>query len=144
MTHPTPSEEGYNGIQCSISFNLRGLSTVEKSIKVKCFIQDLHSPLDIFSWQEHKIRKGNIGRLNGIWPQAVFVSSPALDGRLANRNRYVPAGKGGVFFAIGPRLSPSITARGTTPSERAAWVHLDHPTLGKLGVLVAYTPNGRH
>lgn len=126
-----------------MSFNLRGLTTTIKRIQTKCFIQDLHKPLDILSGQEYKIRRENLGWLNGIWPQAEIIANPAVDGRPARRNNCVPMGKGGIFLAIGPRLKASIIDKGFVPSGSTIWVHLDHPTLGKLGVLVVYAPNHR-
>lgn len=58
------------------------------------------------------------------------------------RNPSVPAGCGGVFLAIGPQLNFFVYASGITTSERVAWVHLDHPLLGKIGILATYAPNG--
>lgn len=66
-----------------------------------------------------------------------------MDGRNAQRNCHLPAGCGGVFLAIGPRLRASITKKGIIPPERAVWVHIDHPTLGQLGILAVYAPNGK-
>lgn len=46
-------------------------------------------------------------------------------------------------MAIGPRLKASIVEKGLVPSDRALWIHLDHPTLGKTRILAIYAPNGR-
>lgn len=40
-------------------------------------------------------------------------------------------------------MKASIIAKGCLPSGRVVWVHLDHPTLGKLGVLALYALNGQ-
>lgn len=94
--------------------------------------------------QEHKLRIVEVHNLQALWPSALFVIAPAKDDVHARRNQRVPAGRGGVFLAMGPHLSPFVTRTGILPSGRAVWALLDHPLLGRIGFLALYTPNGRH
>lgn len=97
--------------------------------------------MHILCGQEHKLRSQNTSWLHGIWPGAEFLTAPALDGVHARRNQRVPAGKGGVFIAVGPKHKGYITNKGIAASGRAVWVHLDLPNCGQVGVLALYAPN---
>lgn len=125
-----------------LSYNLRGITTLEKRMKIKAFLTDLKSPIDVFSGQEHKLRRANIEWLKAIWPKADFTVAPALDGVRAARNDRVPVGCGGVFLALIPRLSKMVTAKGVVLFQHAVWAHLEHPKMGKIGILAIYAPNG--
>lgn len=48
------------------------------------------------------------------------------------------ASHGGVFLAIGTRMRGFVIAKGILPSGKACWAHLDHPKLGRIGVLAVY------
>lgn len=37
-----------------------------------------------------------------------------------------------------------VTDKGIVPSGRAAWAHLEHPALDKMGILAVYAPNKPH
>lgn len=126
-----------------MSFNMRGLTKVEKRIKVQHLLKTLAHPIDFLCGQEHKIRKAHIGWLESIWPVASFIVAPAIDSVNAKRNNKVPAGCGGIFLAIGPKIKDFVTTNGITPSTRVFWAHVDHPALGNIGILSLYAPNAR-
>lgn len=126
------------------TYNCRGLTNLVERIKAKCFVHDLLDPLDVLSGQEYKARRQNLGWLDSIWPLAEFISAAAIDGKNAYRNPHVPAGHGGVFLATSPRLKASIPDMGFVPSQCVVWVHIDHPTLGNIGILAIYVPNGKN
>lgn len=90
------------------------------------------------------MRRENIDWLKAIWPKADFTIAPALDGAHAARNDRVPAGCGGVFLALSPCLNKLVMAKGVVPSQHAAWAHLEHPKMGKIGILTIYAPNITH
>lgn len=142
MANPTPSQTQHKTFR-AMTYNIKGLSKPLKRIKVRTFLQGLHHPLDILSGQEHKLRKANLPWIQSIWPIAHIISAPALDGAPARRNHCVHAGKGGVFLVIGPQLKIFMTSKGTLPSKCVVWAHLDHPMLGKVGILSLYAPNGK-
>lgn len=60
------------------------------------------------------------------------------------RNPNVIVGCGGVFLAIGPRMQQFVTDKGIVPSGRATWTNFEHPSLGKFGMIVVYSPNEPH
>lgn len=57
-------------------------------------------------------------------------------------NNKVPVGCGGVFLAIDPKLKDFVTFSGVISLERAVWAHVDHSSLGNIGILSLYAPNG--
>lgn len=104
-------------------------------------MQGLPKPVDILCRQEHKICSPNIAWLNGIWLAAEFICTLAHDGVHVSQNQAIPAGKGGMFLAIGPSMRNYISTRGITNSSRAVWIHIEHPQLGNFGVVAVYAPN---
>lgn len=124
-----------------VSYNLRGLATQEQRNRMKLFISGLPTSPALFYGQEHKLRRNNIQWLHSLWPSAEFIIAPTKDGTNARRNNRVPIGCGGAFLVVGPQLKDFIMAKGVLASERAAWAHLDHPNLGRLGVISIYAPN---
>lgn len=118
-----------------LTYNWRGLTTPEKCMRAQLFLSGLSTPVDIICGQEHKLRSHNTHLLQSIWPTADFLVAPAIDGVCARRNNKVPAGCGGVFLAVGPSLKCHVVAKGIVQSKRAVWMHVDHPQLGRIGLL---------
>lgn len=68
--------------------------------------------------QECKLRERATNPLNSIWPEALTIIAPTVDGVLANRNASTMSGLGGAFMAIGPSIFPFVSSHGVTPSGR--------------------------
>lgn len=97
-----------------VSYNVHGLAARDSRLRLKNFLNDIHPPCQILCAQEHKIRAGSINLLwMEIWSTAQFFIAPARDGVHAQRNDVVPAGVGGAFIAVNPRLATHITNHGT-------------------------------
>lgn len=126
-----------------MTYNARGLTAPRSRVKLRNFLLNLPYKLDILCIHEHKSRVNCTKYLQAIWKDAEFFIAPALDGRHARRNRRVRAGKGGTLLAIGPRLKSCVTLNGSLPSGKAVWTHIEHPELGRIGVVAIYAPNNK-
>jgi hypothetical protein len=102
-----------------VSYNMQGLCSFDKAIRVRSMIHNFRPLVDIFCGQEHQLHEGALKMLPyRIWKEAEFVLAPALDGVYAARNVNAVSGKGGLFIAIGPTLKPCISGKGILTSSR--------------------------
>lgn len=72
-----------------LNYNLRGVTTLLKHIKVFHFLNGLDHLLDVVCGQEHKLRFDYVGSLQSLWPTALFITTLAKDGHRARRNPMV-------------------------------------------------------
>lgn len=110
-----------------MSYNLKGLTTLEDRLKTRAFLFGLEVPFDILCGHEHKIHSPNINWLPPIWPATEFIIAPTCDGVHDQRNNNVLIRKDGLFLVIGPKLKAYVSSLGVLPSGQAIWAHLDHP-----------------
>lgn len=95
---------------CVTSYNLQGLSTREARLHLNHWINNFSPRIDVLYVQEHKIRD-HLSKVlqNEIWREAIFAVAAAADGVHAQRNDLVPAGRGGLFTTISPRIVSQVT-----------------------------------
>jgi exonuclease III len=105
------------------------------------FLIDLDNPLDVFCFQEHKLREGHTGPLKSTMLGAHCIIAAATDGVCAVRNRRVKGGKGGIGLAVYARMKSYLVGEGVLESLRGVWAKFKHPKFGNLGILGVYAPN---
>jgi exonuclease III len=125
-----------------LSWNCQGLTSLGRRRRLNTILYKLPRTVDILCIQEHKLQDGNTDLLHcDVWTQGKIIASEATDGVHGARNCQVLGGKGGVALAFSPKWSPHISTEGILGSNRGVWVILDHPRLGRLGIMGIYAPN---
>jgi exonuclease III len=125
-----------------LSYNLQGLCSNTRRKRAARYLKRKKNPPAIVCVQEHKLCLGKTHLLKAdVWPEALFITAPALDGRNAARNTKVLGGKGSVALALHQNLKNYISGEGILPSKKGVWVTLEHPTLGDIAFMGVYAPN---
>jgi hypothetical protein len=127
-----------------MTFNVQGMSTRNKRVAVRTFLERFRPRIDAFFVQEHHLRAGEVKSIKQeVCRDAEVIVAPAFDGARALQNPSVTLGKGGIFLAISSRWSGYIIQQGVIPSELGVWCIMDHPHMGIFGILGVYAPTPR-
>lgn len=125
-----------------LSYNIRGLTSRERRMRTRLFIEGLRTRPDVVVLQEHKLWLGKTACIRKeVWAAVHWICAPAMEGAHSLRNDRVEAGRDGVAIGLHLDLHPFLVSEGSVPCQRAVWACLNHPTWGKLGFVGLYGPN---